>query len=238
MTLGSYSGKIVLVTGSRKGIGLALAEHFLGEGATVLGLSRQPCDIDHANYHHYLCDVRDAKELHAVFQQIAKTSALHILINNSAVLDSQHAFMLTATSAEAMVATNLLGPFFVSREVAKIMKRTRWGRIINIGSMAAVLEPAGDSVYAATKAGLVTMTNVLARELSPFGITCNTVGVTAIESDMLNQLPRAAVENIIAGLPIPRYAEQDDIFNVVDFFSSERSAYITAQTIYLGGVHG
>ena len=64
------------------------------------------------------------------------------------------------------------------------------------------------------------------------------MGVTAFESDMLSQLPRAAVDTIIASLPIPRYAEPDDIFNVVDFFSSERSAYITAQTIYLGGVHG
>src|SRR5665647_749106 len=238
MTQGNYSGKIVLVTGSRKGIGLALAKHFLDGGATVLGLSRQPGDLEHANYHHLQCDVRDAKDLRATFQKITKKSVLHILINNSAVLDSKHSFMLTATSAEAMVKTNLLGPFFVSREAARMMKRTRWGRIINIGSMAAALEPAGDSVYAATKAGLVTMTNVLARELSPFGITCNTVGVTAIESDMLNQLPRPAVDTIIASLPIPRYAEEDDIFNVVDFFSSERSSYITAQTIYLGGVHG
>ena len=163
MTQTSHSGKIVLVTGSRKGIGLALTNHFLDEGATVLGLSRQPSDINHVNYYHHLCDVRDAKEVRALFQQIAKKSALHILINNSAVLDSQHSFMLTATSAEAMVTTNLLGPFFVSREAAKVMKRTRWGRIINIGSMAAELEPIGDSIYAATKAGLVTMTNVLAR---------------------------------------------------------------------------
>jgi NAD(P)-dependent dehydrogenase (short-subunit alcohol dehydrogenase family) len=113
MTLVKYPSKIVLVTGARKGIGLALAKHFLGEGATVLGLSRQPFDIDHANYFHSRFDVRDAKELRATFQQIAKKSTLNILINNAAVLDSKYALMLTATSAEAIVTTNLLGPFFV-----------------------------------------------------------------------------------------------------------------------------
>ena len=133
--------------------------------------------------------------------------------------------------------TNLLGPFLVSREAAKLMKRRPGGRIINIGSMAATLEPIGDSIYAASKAGLETLSNVLAKEFAAFGITCNTVAVTAIETDMLAQLPRATIDAIIAKLPVARYAVEDDVFNVVDFFASERSSYVTAQTIYLGGLH-
>ena len=111
------------------------------------------------------------------------------------------------------------------------------GRIINIGSMAASLEPVSDSVYAACKAGLSTLANVMAKEFGSFNITCNTLAITAIDSDMLRQLPRERIEAIIAALPVPRFAEIDDILNVIDFFAAERSAYITAQNVFLGGVN-
>jgi 3-oxoacyl-[acyl-carrier protein] reductase len=140
-------------------------------------------------------------------------------------------------AAQAMVNVNLLAPFLVSREAAKWMRKTKWGRIINIGSMAASLEPQGDSVYAACKAGLSTLANVMAKEFAPFNVTCNTLGITAIETDMLAQLPRDKIDAVIARLPIPRFATGDDILNVVDFFASERSGYVTGQTVYLGGVH-
>jgi 3-oxoacyl-[acyl-carrier protein] reductase len=136
-----------------------------------------------------------------------------------------------------MVDTNLLGTFLVSREAAKIMRKAKTGRIVNIGSMAASLEPMGDSLYAACKAAISTLAGVLAKEFGTFGVTCNTLAITAIETDMLNQLPREKIDEIIAGLPVPRYAEPDDIFNVLDFFASDRSSYITAQTVFLGGVN-
>ncbi|MCI4428931.1 MAG: SDR family oxidoreductase, partial [Burkholderiales bacterium] len=117
------------------------------------------------------------------------------------------------------------------------MKRSKWGRIINIGSMAASLDPVGDSVYAATKAAVSTLAQVMAKEFAPFNVTCNTLGITAIETDMLSQLPRAKIDAVIAALPLPRFATADDILNVVDFFAAERSGYITAQTVFLGGVH-
>lgn len=239
MTPPSYDGKVVAITGARKGLGRAIALHFLAHGARVLGLGRGPGSIEHPAYRHYLCDVRDAQAVRATFQEVGRAEAggLHVLINNSAVLTSQHSMLLPATSAEDMLRTNLLGPFLVSREAAKLMKRAPGGRIVNIGSMAASLEPIGDSIYAACKAGLETLSNVLAKELASFGITSNTVAVTAIETDMLAQLPRDKIDAIIARLPVPRYAVEDDVLNVVDFFVSARSSYVTAQTIYLGGLH-
>jgi 3-oxoacyl-[acyl-carrier protein] reductase len=103
--------------------------------------------------------------------------------------------------------------------------------------MAVSLEPIGDSIYAACKAGLTTLSNVMAKELAPLNITCNTLSITAIKTDMLLKLPVNKIDAVIAGLPIPRYAEADDIFNIIDFLASERSSYITAQTIYMGGVN-
>ena len=103
--------------------------------------------------------------------------------------------------------------------------------------MAASLEPIGDSVYAASKAAISTLANVMAKEFATLNITCNTLGITGIATDMLSQLPKDKIDGVIAGLTLPRYAKADDIFNVIDFFASERSAYITAQTVFLGGVN-
>ena len=165
------------------------------------------------------------------------TDSVQIVVNNAAVLTSQYAMIMPPAAAQAMLNTNLMGAFMVSREASKMMRKTKWGRIINISSMAASLEPIGDSMYAACKAGLATLANVMAKELAPLNITCNTLAVSAIRTDMLAQLPQDKIAQVIAGLPIPRFAEPDDILNVLDFLASERSSYITAQTIYLGGVN-
>jgi 3-oxoacyl-[acyl-carrier protein] reductase len=234
-----YQNTVIVVTGARKGIGMAIAEYFLSQGAKVIGLSRGQASIQDENYTHFSVDVGKAKEVQDIFFKISKSfEHIDIVINNAAVLTSQYSLIMPAASAQAMVDTNLLGTFYVSREAAKIMKKKKKGRIINIGSMAASLEPIGDSIYAACKAGVSILANVMSKEFSSFNITCNTLGITAIETDMLLQISdKGKVDAIIKNLPVPRYAEQDDIFNVIDFFASDRSSYITAQTIYLGGVN-
>ena len=233
-----YDGRVALVTGSRRGIGKFISEHFLAEGATVIGFSRGESTIDHPAYRHFQVDIGNASAVQVTFSDLRKVvDSIQIVVNNAAVLTSQYAMIMPSSSAQAMVNVNLLGAFMVSREAAKMMRKRKWGRIINIGSMATSLEPIGDSIYAACKAGLTTLANVMAKELSSMNITCNTLAVTAIDSDMMAQLPRDKVEAIIARLPLPRFAEADDILNVIDFLASERSSYITAQTIFLGGVN-
>lgn len=233
-----YAGKVVLVTGSRRGVGKAIAEHFLNGGATVLGFARGAATFEHASYHHFEVDVGVPESVVKGFAQVKKvTEVIHIVVNNAAVLTSQYAMIMPPAAAQAMLNVNLLGPFMVSREAAKMMRKSKWGRIINIGSMAASLEPIGDSMYAACKAGLSTLANVMAKEFASMNVTCNTLGINAIDSDMLSQLPRDKIEAIIAGLPVPRFSQADDILNVIDFFASERSSSITAQTVFLGGVN-
>lgn len=232
-----YSGKNVLITGSRRGVGKLITDHFLDCGATVIGIARGESTHEHENYRHFQVDVGDARAVQMTFGAIRKEfKHLHIVVNNAGVMTSQYAMILPAQAVQEMVQTNVVGTFLVTRESAKLMRKTKWGRIINIGSMAARLNPMGDSVYAASKAAVCTLANVMAREFASMNVTCNTLGVSAIESDMLAQHERATIDEVIEALPLPRYAEPDDILNVVDFFASERSGYITAQTIYLAGV--
>jgi len=239
MSAGLYEGKVVLVTGSRRGVGRSIAEHFLSHGADkVIGFSRGAGTLEHPAYHHFEVDVGDTASVIKGFAALRRvTDSIQIVVNNAAVLTSQYAMIMPPADAQAMVNVNLLGPFMVSREAAKLMRKRKWGRIINIGSMAASLEPMGDSVYAACKAGLSTLANVMAKEFAAMNVTCNTLGINAIESDMLAQLPRDKIDAIIAGLPVPRMSKEDDILNVIDFFASERSGQITAQTVFLGGVN-
>lgn len=234
-----YANKIVLVTGARRGVGKLVVEHFLGESAQVIGFSRHEDEASAtANYTALVVDVSDPDSVTRGFEQVRKRfGRVDIVINNAAVLTSQYSMIMPASAARDMLNTNILGTFLVSREAAKLMRKNKWGRIINVGSMAASLEPIGDSVYAASKAAISSLANVMAKEFASLNITCNTLGISGIATDMLGQLPKDRINEVIASITLPRYATPDDIFNVIDFFASERSAYITAQTVFLGGVN-
>ncbi len=231
-----YTGKTVLITGSGRGIGSDLADHFLKNNAKVIGCGVLDWGFDN-NYHCLQHDLADTKSIPELFEKFKKmhVKKIDICINNAAVLTSQYALKMGIEDAERMAKIDLLAPFFVARESVKMM--LHGGRIINISSMAVALEPMGDSMYAACKAGLNKMSNILAKEFAGFGITVNTLAISAIETDMLKQLNKEKVDKVVKSLPIPRYATMDDITNVIDFFCSPKSSYITAQTIYLGGVH-
>jgi 3-oxoacyl-[acyl-carrier protein] reductase len=242
MSSQNYFNKNVLITGTSRGVGFEIANYFLENGAIVVGLSRGKATIENVNYKHYSVDLSDPESIVACFKQkIGRDfKSLDIVINNAAVLTSQYSMIMPVKNAIDMVNINLLGVFFVSREAAKLMRKSTSGRIINIGSMASSLEPVGDSIYAACKAGIITLANVMAKEFASMNITCNTIAITAIETDMLRQhTPTAQVKisEIIKNLPIPRMTKIDDILNVIDFYSSERSSYITGQMIYLGGIN-
>ena len=122
------------------------------------------------------------------------------------------------------------------RECAKQMSRNKYGRIINFSSVATPLNLEGEAIYAASKAAIESLTRTSAKELGPYGITVNAIGPTPIDTDLIRMVPKEAIDALIARQGIQRLGTVDDIINCVDFFLRKESAFISGQTIYLGGV--
>ena len=147
-----------------------------------------------------------------------------------------HIFLTPQTSADRIMNTNFRGTFLICRESAKLMKKNGYGRIINFSTIAVPLSLAGEAIYTASKSAVESFTKVIAKELADSGITCNLVGPSPIETDLIRTVPSEKIDKIIDALSIKRIGRFDDVANVIDFFIKPESDYITGQVIYLGGV--
>jgi 3-oxoacyl-[acyl-carrier protein] reductase len=233
-----YQGQVVLVTGASKGLGAKLVSHFVKQSASVIGFSRTAGELKHDNYRHFCVDVGDEKQVHAAFGEIrAGYGRLDVVVNNAGVAASQFVALTPTATVEEIFKTNFFGSFTVCREAVRLMMKQKFGRIINMSSMMVPLRPAGGAVYSASKAALTQFTQVLASEVADYGITCNVLGVTAIETDMWKDIPKEKLMSLLQTLPQKEVATLEDITNVIDFFSSRSSGAVTGQVVYLGGAY-
>jgi len=229
--------RVVVITGTRKGIGLYLAETFLERGWRVAGCARGASDLEHENYVHFELDVADEKAVASMMRSLAKSHGrLDALLNNAGIASMNHALLTPGSTMERVFQTNVFGSFYFCRETAKLMGRRKTGRIVNFATVATPLKLEGEAVYAASKAAVVSLTEVLARELSPFGITVNAVGPTPVPTDLVGAVPEEKMTALIARQAIASYGTMEDVLNVCDFFLQDSSDFVTGQTIYLGGV--
>lgn len=228
---------VMLITGSRKGIGRHLSEHYLSQGYRVIGCSRQASDLKSDRYKHYCLDICDEAKVKQMFFEIRRDNRfLNVLINNAGVASMNHVMLTPLDTASRIFDTNVLGTFLFCREAAKLMKGSGARRIINFSSAATPMKLEGEALYASSKAAVVSLTQVLARELSDLNITVNAVGPTPLRTDLTRGVPRDKMDRLIGRQAIRRYAEMGDISNVIDFFISPKSEFITGQVVYLGGV--
>lgn len=236
--VGNMTGReVVLITGTRKGIGRYLAEHFVRKGAVVEGCSRNPPDWELENYMHHITGVADEKEVRAMLASIRERHGrLDIVINSAGIASMNHTLLMPVDTVDRIMATNFRGTFLVCRESAKLMRKRGYGRIVNISTVAVPMQLEGEAIYAASKNAIVTFTQILARELAGFGITCNVVGPTPIETDLIRAVPRVKIDRVMNRLAIKRLGRFEDVANVIDFFVRPESDYITGQMIYLGGL--
>ena len=229
--------KIMLITGSRKGIGRFLSEYYAEKDYLVIGCSRGESDFNNENYRHYSLDVADEKQVKNLFTLLQKNfGRLDVLINNAGIASMNHILLTPMKKVKEIFNTNYMGTFLFSREAAKLMIKNKSGRIINFATVATPLKLEGEAVYASSKAAIVNLTEIMASEFASFGITVNSVGPTPIKTDLIKSVPEEKMSALLNKQSIKRYGELNDISNVIDFFIKEESNFITGQTIYLGGV--
>ena len=229
--------KVILITGTRKGIGRYLVKTFVKKGFLVIGCSRQPVEYEFDSYQHFCLDVSDENSVKKMFATIRKHyGRLDILLNNAGIASMNHSLIMPIETVHKILNTNVIGTFLFCRESSKLMKRHQFGRIVNFITVAVPLKLEGEAIYAASKAAVSTLTEILAKEFSDFGITVNAVGPTPIKTDLIGAVPQEKLEKLIEQQTIHRFGEFEDVANVIHFFIRPESGFITGQILYLGGV--
>ena len=226
----------ILITGTRKGIGKDLAKYYLDNNHHVIGCSRGHSTLKNKNYKHYELDISNEDLVKGMFIDIRKRyKKLDILINNAGLASMNHTLLTPIKKAKEIFNTNFIGTFLLSREAAKIMKKYKFGRIINLTTVGTQMKLEGEAIYTASKSAVENLTVVMSREFSDFGITVNAIGPTPAYTDLIKFVPKEKIQNIMNNLAFDRLTEIEDIINVIDFYISNKSNYITGQILYLGG---
>jgi 3-oxoacyl-[acyl-carrier protein] reductase len=227
-----------LISGTSRGIGKHLAEHYASKGHRVFGCSRTPVTWQHDRYTHFILNVSDESAVKAMFAKIRKDSGrLDVLINNAAINPAIAPAMLTpAATVMKTLEANFLGTFLLSREAAKIMAQNRFGRIINMSSMAAYHHVAGEAAYTASKAAVTAFSRVFAKEIHGHGITCNVLAPAAIPTELSAAVNAKALLDVLNRNAITEMGDLADVSNATDWLIRLESHAVTGQVIYLGGV--
>lgn len=245
MSISQSMCRVFIISGSSRGIGKALSEHYLGCGDIVVGCARSTSDIAHKNYRHFILDINDEKAVVAMVRAAKKEfGKIDICLNNAGIASMNHILTTSYESAKRLVDVNFLGTFLLSREAAKAMisakisnkNSAKSGVIINFSSVAVPLCLEGEAIYAASKAACESLTKTMAKELASYSIRVNAIALAPVQTDLIKAVPKDKINTLLEQQAIKRFGEFDDIINVIDFFISQKSDFITGQIITLGGV--
>ena len=239
-------GKIALVTGGSRGIGRAVAIELAKEGATVAinyaGNKAAAEEVQSiitqmgGKAMIIQADVSDEKSaMQMVEEVIAQLGGIDILVNNAGITRDGLFIRMKEEDWNAVINTNLTGIFNCTKVAAKYMMTKRSGRIINMSSVSGIMGNAGQTNYAAAKAGVIGFTKSLAREMASRGITVNAVAPGFIATDMTAAMPEKAQEHVLTSIPLGKMGKPEDIANAVLFLASDKASYITGQVIHVDG---
>ena len=239
-------GKTALVTGASRGIGRAIALRLAAEGANIAinyagntaKAEETKAAIEAAGGKAALfqADVSDSAQVEQMVASVLETfGSLDILVNNAGITRDGLLMRMKEEDFDVVLDTNLKGIFHVTKAVTKIMMKQRSGRIVNMASVVGIIGNAGQTNYAAAKAGVIGFTKSAARELAARGITVNAVAPGFIATDMTAAMPEKAKEATLAAIPLRRMGTPEDVANAVLFLVSDQAAYITGQVVKVDG---
>ena len=240
-----FSKRIVAVTGAAQGLGFAMAERFLKDGALgvalldvkeeVLKEAQNRLDPEGRRTCALLCDVADAQSVEQAFSQVfTRFGQVDILVNNAGITRDAFAAKMTLDQFDTVVQISLNGAFYCSKQVIGAMRERGWGRIISLSSMAAYGN-IGQTNYSAAKAGIIGMTKTLAEELAPRNITVNCIAPGLIRTDIIKTIPEKQMEVFVNNIPAGRIGEPEEVANLTAFLASDEAAYISGQCIKISG---
>ena len=239
-----FEGQVALVTGASRGIGAAIALELAKKGLKVIGTATSDegaAKITQALAAFAGCagknlNVNDGAASQALIDSvISEHGGLQVLVNNAGITRDMLAMRLKDDDWDAVMQTNLKAVFTMSRAVLRVMMKQRYGRIINITSVVGSLGNAGQSNYAAAKAGVAGMTRALARELGSRNITVNCVAPGFIETDMTAGLSEEQQKTLLAQIPLGRLGRPQDIAHAVAFVASPLAGYMSGQELHING---
>jgi 3-oxoacyl-[acyl-carrier protein] reductase len=226
-------GRVALVTGGNRGIGLAVAEALRAAGARVAVTSRTG-EVE--GFFTVACDVTSTADVDRAFGEVeVGLGPVQILVANAGVTADQLLLSMKEEAFTSVVDTNLVGAYRVARRATSKMIRGRWGRIVLISSVVALSGSAGQANYAASKAGLIGLARSLARELGSRNVTVNVVSPGFVETDMTAALPEARRAEILAAVPLGRMASPAEVAAAVGFLASEEAGYLTGAVLPVDG---
>jgi 3-oxoacyl-[acyl-carrier protein] reductase len=233
---------IVLITGGTRGIGRACAEHFAALGAKVALCGRSQEAADKAasdigpNAKGYACDISSAESVDALIEAVTSDlGTIQVLVNNAGITRDGLLMRMKDEQWDEVLQTNLTGAFYTCRAAAKSMLKARYGRIINISSVVGLRGQAGQTNYAAAKAGLIGFTKAYAQEVASRNITVNVVAPGYIATDMTAELGEKTTAAIVEQIPMKRVGAAEDIAHAVAFLASPGAGYITGTTLSVDG---
>lgn len=238
------TGKVALVTGASSGMGRAAAIALANQGANVVAAARrldrlQELSSNNPNISPFQMDVTKRNDVDAAVSFAAHTfGKLNILVNNAGVLDYSPFLDMKEESWDKVIDTNLKGYFYAAQAAGREMAKNKWGRIINIASIASGGTGIGYpmiSHYCASKGGVIGLTEALAGELGPLGITVNAIGPGAIETEMTQGITDQQKQGMFTRLPIKRIGTPEEIAAAVVYLASDEAAYTTGATLYIDG---
>ena len=237
------SGEVALVTGASRGIGAAIADELAAQGATVIGTATSEAGAQAiagrlaANGGHgRVLDVANAESVENLIDGIAKEiGPISILVNNAGITRDNLLMRMKDEDWQAILDTNLTSVYRTSKAVMRSMMKARKGRIINIASVVGVTGNAGQTNYAAAKAGIIAFSKSLAKEIGSRGVTVNVVAPGYIATDMTRDLPEDAKQSLMNQIALGRLGEPADIARAVAFLAGPAAAYITGETLHVNG---
>lgn len=236
--------KVAVVTGGSRGIGKAIAEKFAAEGASVAILySSNSASADAVveeirnaggTAKAYQCHVENSDEVGKTIDEVVNDlGKIDIIINNAGITRDKLLMMMKEEDFDDVISVNLKGAYNTMRKVCPMLARQRWGRVINLSSIAGINGNAGQVNYSASKAGLIGMTKSAAREFAGRGITVNAIAPGFVETDMTEKF--ASDENVMKRIPVGRMGRPDEIASLALFLASDAAAYITGEVIRIDG---